>query len=154
MILDFVYHLSLEIDYAQNKSFTLCVIPSLSKLWMKLRCNYTPIKEKQMYNASSSIFPFILPCARVTLDVVLDRKLDLLTTLRHDTWLHLIVAPSLISTLHKSLQHMLSLFSVLCLHPSLPGNGSNISYSSASVLKSSLNGGSLTTDQILNMSCI
>jgi hypothetical protein len=41
----------------------------------------------------------------------LDWRLDLLTTLTHDSWLHLIIAPPLIYTLHKSLQHTLS-FSV------------------------------------------
>jgi hypothetical protein len=46
------------------------------------------------------------------------------------------------STLYKSLQHAVSLFSLLCLHQQLPGNGYNNGYSSASVLKSSLNGGS------------
>jgi hypothetical protein len=35
----------------------------------------------------------------------LDWRLDLLTTLTHDSWLHLIIAPSLISTLYKSLEH-------------------------------------------------
>jgi hypothetical protein len=33
------------------------------------------------------------------------------------------IVPSLISTLYKSLQHMLSLFGLLCLHHSFPGNG-------------------------------
>jgi hypothetical protein len=39
---------------------------------------------------------------------------------------------------------MLNLFRLLCLRQQLPGKGSNNGYSSASVLKSSLNGGSLT----------
>jgi hypothetical protein len=43
----------------------------------------------------------------------LGRRLDLFTTITHDSWLHLIIAPALISTLHKSLQHTLSLFSLL-----------------------------------------
>jgi hypothetical protein len=41
------------------------------------------------------------------------RCLDLLVTLIHDSWLHLSVSPSLISTLYKSLKHTLSLFSLL-----------------------------------------
>jgi hypothetical protein len=56
------------------------------------------------------------------------------------------MAPSLISTLYKSLQHTLSLFSLLCLQQQLPGNGSNDGYSSAFMLDSSLNGGSLAID--------
>jgi hypothetical protein len=52
-----------------------------------------------------------------------DWWLDLLTTLTHDSLLHLIIVPSLISTLYKLLQHTLSLFSLLCLHQSFPGNG-------------------------------
>jgi hypothetical protein len=52
----------------------------------------------------------------VTLNRVFDWKLGLLTTLTHDSWLHLIIVPLLISTLYKSLQHVLSLFSLLYLH--------------------------------------
>jgi hypothetical protein len=37
------------------------------------------------------------------------RKLDLLTALPYDSWLHLIMAQSLISKLYKSLQHTLGL---------------------------------------------
>jgi hypothetical protein len=58
---------------------------------------------------------------------------------------HLNIASWLISTIYKSLQHTLSIFSLLCLHQQLPGNSSNNGYSSVSVLKSSLNGGSLAT---------
>jgi hypothetical protein len=65
----------------------------------------------------------ILSRVRVTLDGVLDWRLDLLTTLTHDSWQHLIIARSLISTFYKSLQHTPSLFSLLCLHQSIPGNG-------------------------------
>jgi hypothetical protein len=39
-------------------------------------------------------------------------RLDSLVTLTHDSWLRLIIVPSLISTLYKSLQHMLNLFSL------------------------------------------
>jgi hypothetical protein len=53
----------------------------------------------------------------------LDWRLDLLTPLTQDLWLHLIIAPLLISTLYRSLQHTLSPFSLLCLHWSFPGNG-------------------------------
>jgi hypothetical protein len=41
----------------------------------------------------------------VTLDGIFDWMLDLLTTLTHNSWLHLIIAPALISTLYKSLGH-------------------------------------------------
>jgi hypothetical protein len=51
----------------------------------------------------------------VTVNGVLDWWLDLLATLPHDSWLHLILAPSLISTLYKSLQHTLSLSSLFAL---------------------------------------
>jgi hypothetical protein len=71
----------------------------------------------------------VLSRITVTLDGVLDLRLDLLTTLTHDSWLHLIIAPSLIFTLYKSLQHTLSLFSLL-----FPGKASNSGDSSASVL--------------------
>jgi hypothetical protein len=47
---------------------------------------------------------------RVSLDGVLDWILDLLTTLTHNSYLHLIIAPSLISTLYKSLENTLSPF--------------------------------------------
>jgi hypothetical protein len=45
-----------------------------------------------------------------TLDVSLDWILDLLATSTHNSQLHWIIAPSLISTLCKSLEHTLSLF--------------------------------------------
>jgi hypothetical protein len=45
----------------------------------------------------------------------LDWRLDLLTTLTHDSWLHFIIAPLPIFTLYKLLQHTLSLFSLLSL---------------------------------------
>jgi hypothetical protein len=59
----------------------------------------------------------------VDIDGVLDWWLDLLTILTHDSCLYLIIAPSPSSTLYKSLQHTLSLFSLLYLHQSSPGNG-------------------------------
>jgi hypothetical protein len=68
----------------------------------------------------------IMSHVRVTINGVLDWRLDLLTTLINDSWLHLIIAPLLISTLYKSLQHMLSLCSLLCLHQSFPGKSSQI----------------------------
>jgi hypothetical protein len=37
-------------------------------------------------------------------------RLDLLATLTHNSWLHLIIAPSLISTIWKPLHHTLSVF--------------------------------------------
>jgi hypothetical protein len=76
----------------------------------------------------------------LTIDGVLDSRLGLLITLTHDSWLHLIIAPSLISTLYKSLQHTLSLFSLLCFHQSFPVNGFNSGVSSAAPTKSSLRG--------------
>jgi hypothetical protein len=39
-----------------------------------------------------------------------------------DSWLHLIILSSLISALYRPLQCMLSLFSLLYLHQSFPGN--------------------------------
>jgi hypothetical protein len=47
---------------------------------------------------------------------VLNWKLDLLTTLTHDSRLHLIIAPTLMSTIYKLLQDSLNLFSLLCFH--------------------------------------
>jgi hypothetical protein len=44
-------------------------------------------------------------CMSVTLDGVVDWTLDLLATLTHDSSLHLVITPSLISTLYKSLEH-------------------------------------------------
>jgi hypothetical protein len=47
-------------------------------------------------------------------------RLDFLTTLTHDSRLHLIITPSLISTLYKSLQHTLNIFSLLWSSPVVP----------------------------------
>jgi hypothetical protein len=52
----------------------------------------------------------------------LDWILDLLTTFTHDSWLHLIIAPSPVSTLNKALQHT-KFVSLLCLHQLFHGNG-------------------------------
>jgi hypothetical protein len=79
----------------------------------------------------------------VTVDWVLDWRLDLLTTLTHYSWLHLIIVPSLISTIYKSLQHMFSLFSLLCLCQLFPGKGFNSGDSSASTQTSLLAGSQL-----------
>jgi hypothetical protein len=54
--------------------------------------------------------------SRVTLDGVLDWILDLLTTLTYHLWLHLIIAPLLISTIYKSLEDMLSVFQPAVFH--------------------------------------
>jgi hypothetical protein len=54
---------------------------------------------------------------------VLDWRSDLLTTLTNDSWLQIIIVSSLISALHRSLQHILNLSSLLCLHQSFPGYG-------------------------------
>jgi hypothetical protein len=72
----------------------------------------------------------------VIVDGVLNWRLDLLTTITQHSWLHLFIAPSLTSTLYKSLQHMLSLFGLLCLHQSLPGYCFKSGDSSASMLNS------------------
>jgi hypothetical protein len=65
---------------------------------------------------------------------------DLLTSLTHDSYFHLIIAPSLISTFYKSLQHTRSLFQSSTRRFLV--TASNNGYSSASVIKSSLNGSS------------
>jgi hypothetical protein len=70
----------------------------------------------------------------------------ILTTLTHNSYLQLVIGPSLISTLYKSLEHTLSLlqpssvFTSSCLL-----TASNTGCSSASGFKLSLNGGSLPT---------
>jgi hypothetical protein len=66
----------------------------------------------------------------VTIDGVLGWIFDLLTTLTHDSQLHLIRAPSLIST------HLTSHWRIRCL----------FQHCSASVLMASLNGGSLPSE--------
>jgi hypothetical protein len=78
----------------------------------------------------------------VTVDGILDCILDLLTTFNTKLEITLI-APSLMSTLYKSLECTDIVFSV-CYYTS-PGNISSNDYSSAPVLKYSLNGGSLPT---------
>jgi hypothetical protein len=60
----------------------------------------------------------------------LDWWLDLLTTITHDLWLHLIIAPSLISTLYKSLQHTLSLLSRSLVTASNRGDSSASAFTS------------------------
>jgi hypothetical protein len=63
--------------------------------------------------------------------------MDLLTTYTHDSWLHLIIAPSPISTLYKSLQHTRQVFSVCCIFSSRSlATASNSGGSSASALTS------------------
>jgi hypothetical protein len=64
----------------------------------------------------------------------LDGRFHLLTTLSQYSWLHLIIATSLISTRCGSLQHTPIHFSLLYLHPSFPGSGFNSEDSSASAL--------------------
>jgi hypothetical protein len=72
----------------------------------------------------------------VIIDGVLDWRLDLLTTLTHDSRFHLIITPSLVSTLYKSLQHPLSL-SICCVFTSRSlVTASNSGDSSASALNS------------------
>jgi hypothetical protein len=81
----------------------------------------------------------------VTIDGVLDWVLDLLTTYAHDLELQSVTTPPLISIIHKSPQHPLSLFHpVVCVFTSRSlVTASNRGYSWASAHKSSLNGGSL-----------
>jgi hypothetical protein len=86
----------------------------------------------------------------MTLDWVLEWTLDLLATYTHNSEIQVITASPLISTIHKSPQHMLRVSSLLCLHQPFPGNGFNSGDSSASELKSSLNGGSPGTDSFLH----
>jgi hypothetical protein len=60
----------------------------------------------------------------VIIDGVAIGELDLLTTSIHHSEIQVITALWLISTLYKSPQHQLSLFSsLLCLHQPFPGNG-------------------------------
>jgi hypothetical protein len=81
---------------------------------------------------------------RVTIDGVLDWIRDLLTNLARNSQLHLITAPSLISTLNKS-------FPVRSVCPRrFLVTASNNDYSSASGLKSSLNGGSNISSQLID----
>jgi hypothetical protein len=83
----------------------------------------------------------------MTLDGVLDWILDLLNTLPCNSQLHLIIAPLLISTLYKSYAKSFpawGVFTSSCLVMA-----SNNGYSSASMLKSSLNGSSLLTVWVL-----
>jgi hypothetical protein len=55
-----------------------------------------------------------------TIDGVLNSLLDLLTTYTQDSELEAITAPSLISTIHKSAQHPLSLFQPAVFSPVIP----------------------------------
>jgi hypothetical protein len=69
-----------------------------------LHCRYLQCDSSGYWNESA----LILTRVWVTLDWVLDWILDLLTTLTPNSWLHLIIVPSLISTLYKSLKHTLT----------------------------------------------
>jgi hypothetical protein len=73
--------------------------------------------------------PNILSRDRVTVDGVLDWRLDLLTTLTHDSWLQLIIEKLLISTLQIITAHTKSFQSA---------TASNSGDSSAAPTKSSL----------------
>jgi hypothetical protein len=88
---------------------------------------------RRMLPSSSST---VLSRVRVTIDAVLDWRLDLLTTLTHDSWLHLLMPSSLIFTVYKSLQHTLNISSPLSLHGRSPLTASNSGDSSASALTS------------------
>jgi hypothetical protein len=56
----------------------------------------------------------ILSCVWVTIDGGVDCWINLLTTYTHDSELHAIMAAPLISTIHKLLQHPLSVFAAFC----------------------------------------
>jgi hypothetical protein len=76
--------------------------------------------------------------------------MDLLSTSTQDSWILLIITPSLIFTLYKSLQHTLSSFvCCVCTSRSLV-TASNSGDSSAFALKPFLNGGSLHTASFLH----
>jgi hypothetical protein len=66
----------------------------------------------------------------------LDCRLDLLTTLKHDSWLRLIIAPSLNPTFNISLQHVLSLLACCIFTSSSLVTASNNGDPSASALTS------------------
>jgi hypothetical protein len=92
----------------------------------------------------------VLSRFRGTTDGVLDWILGLLTIYTHNSELQAITAPSPISTRYKSLQYALGPFqSSVFTSPSLV-TASNSWDSSASALKSSLNGGSLPTASFLH----
>jgi hypothetical protein len=99
-----------------------------------------------------NVVGFVLQCYEyrhvvwVTIDGVLDCILDLLTTLQHDSELQVITAQPLISTIHKSPQHTLSLFQLAVFTSRSLVTVSNSGDSFASVLKSSLNGTFLPTE--------
>jgi hypothetical protein len=63
-------------------------------------------------------------CMSVTIDGVLDWILDLLATYTHDSEERAITTLPLISTIHKSPQHPLSLFQLSVSSPAVPRNGS------------------------------
>jgi hypothetical protein len=96
-----------------------------------------PIIFRQVYilKRNVELFRKVMYChvTYLTIDGVLDRRLDLLTTLTRDSWLHLIIGPSLISTLYKSLEPTLS-FSVCCVFSHSLVTASNSGDSSAFAL--------------------
>jgi hypothetical protein len=75
------------------------------------------IENKVMQIAESLLLPD-LEC--VTMEGVLDWKMDLLTTYIHDSEIQAITAPPLISTIHKLPQHPLSLFHSVMSLPAVP----------------------------------
>jgi hypothetical protein len=81
----------------------------------------------------------LLSCVWVTIDGALDWILDLLTTYTHNLLVQIITAQSLISTTHKSPQHLLSLLPA-CVFTShslaTASNSGDFSVSCAKVLSS------------------
>jgi hypothetical protein len=88
----------------------------------------------------------------VALDGVLVWRLNLLTTLTHDSWLHLIIAPSLISTLYESVQHTPSRFQPAVFTSCSLVTASNSGDSSTAPIKSSLH--SLPYNWLLSLSLV
>jgi hypothetical protein len=78
--------------------------------------------KRKLQNSTHILGDNIVTQYGVTTNGVLDSILDLLATYTHDSELQATTAPMLISTVHKSPQHPLSLFQP-CFHQPLPGTG-------------------------------
>jgi hypothetical protein len=116
--LTFIRCCSWTVSYLHWPIFTLDILCNGFLLW---RVHHLP-----------TFFIEILPREGVTIRGGLDW---ILSTSTHDSWLHLIIAPSLISTLYKSIQHTLS-YLVFCVFTSrFLATASNSGDSSASTLK-------------------
>jgi hypothetical protein len=80
----------------------------------------------------SDFLQIILSQFWVTIDRVLDWRLDLLTTYTYDSEPHAITVPPPTSTIHKSPQHPLSLFPACCVFSRSLATASNSTDSSTS----------------------